>query len=82
MKKVYILFNDDIGEIVDVSEDEDLLREMMCDYFMDDVEYQFYFEQQYNDIEVDKASLWARELWEDMMDWYTKYMYIIEKEVI
>ena len=82
MKKVYILFNDDIGEIVDVSEDEDLLREMMCDYFMDDVEYQFYFEQQYNDIEVDKACLWAQELWEDMMDWYTKYMYIIEKEVI
>ena len=29
MKKVYILFNDDIGEIVDVSEDEDLLREMI-----------------------------------------------------
>ena len=82
MKKVYILFNDDIGEIVDVSEDEDLLREIMCDYFMDDVEYQFYFEQQYNDIEVDRACLWARELWEDMMDWYTKYMYIIEKEVI
>ena len=82
MKKVYILFNDDIGEIVDVSEDENLLCEMMCDYFMDDVEYQLYFEQQYNDIEADKACLWARELWEDMMDWYTKYMYIIEKEVI
>ena len=82
MKKVYILFNDDIGEIVNVSEDEDLLREMMCDYFMDDVEYQFYYEQQYNDIEADKASFWARELWEDMIDWYTKYMYIIEKEVI
>ena len=84
MKKVYILYNSDIGDVIAVSENKNLLEELMCDYFIDDVNYEWYWrinrslhplnENKIHDIVID--------VWDEMMEWYNDYMLIFESEVI
>lgn len=82
MKKVYILFNSDTNEVMAVSEDKEFVQELMYDSFMNDVEYEWYWTQQYTDIDVDKACEIAKDIWDSIEDWYNNYVYIFESEVI
>ena len=84
MKKIYVLFNHDINEIMTASEDRDLLCELMCDYFIDDVNFQWYWEQQTSiigDTYAERCET-AKNIWDDFMDWYNTYIEIMETEVI
>ena len=80
MKKVYVLFNTDVSEIILATEDQTLAEEVMMDAFMEDVFYQWYWEQQH------RASFDpyrdAKEIWDDILYWYNDYVYIFESEVV
>lgn len=84
MKKIYVLFNYDVNEIMAISEDRDLLCELMCDYFMNDVIFEWYWGQQHHSIgdTYVKRCKTAKHVWDDIMDWYNNYVEIIESEVV
>ena len=84
MKKIYVLFNHDVNEIMATSEDRDLLCELMCDYFMNDVNFEWYWEQQHRPIgdTYVKSCKTAKYVWDDIMDWYNNYVEIMESEII
>lgn len=80
MKKVYVTYNMDTNEIILITEDRALAEEYMMDMFMEDIFYQWYWEQKYNlHFEPHKV---AKEVWESTMSWYTDYVGIFESEVI
>ena len=84
MKKIYILFNYDVNEVILATEDKELAQECMYDCFIADVEYQWYWEQQKSNIGdtyTEKCET-AKGIWYDMMNWYDNYIDIIESEVI
>ena len=62
MKKVYILFNYDVNEVILATEDKEFAQECMCDCFMADVEYQWYWEQQYRSLENENLQQLAYDL--------------------
>ena len=82
MKKVYILFNYDINEVILATEDKEFAQECMCDCFMADVEYQWYWEQQHRSLENKNIKQIARDIWDNMIIWYENYIDIIEKNLI
>ena len=82
MDKVYILFNSDINDVMAVSRDKDLINEMLCDYFMSDVEYQWYWEQYHSPYNDEALPDIAREIWRDMIDWYDAYIYVYERRIV
>ena len=82
MKKVYILYNWDSNEVIAVSEDRDLINEIMCDAFMDDVEYQWYWDLSWSAYEIEELSERARMIWDDMLEWYDEYIGVYEEDVI
>ena len=82
MKKVYILFNYDVNEVILATEDKEFAQECMCDCFMADVEYQWYWEQQYRSLENDNIKQLAYDIWNDMIIWYNDYIGIIEEDLI
>lgn len=82
MKKVYILFNYDVNEVILVTEDKEFAQECMCDCFMADVEYQWYWEQQYRSLENENIEQTAHDIWNDMLNWYEDYIGIIEEDLI
>ena len=82
MKKVYILFNYDVNEVILATEDKEFAQECMCDCFMADVEYQWYWEQQYRSLENENIKQLAYDIWNDMIIWYNDYIGIIEEDLI
>ena len=82
MNKVYILYNCDVNEVIAVSEDENLMREMMCDQFMDDVLNDWYFDQTWRPYEVNERPDLANRIWEETLEYYDEYIMIMEEEVI
>lgn len=82
MKKVYILFNYDVNEVILATEDKEFAQECMCDCFMADVEYQWYWEQQYRSLENENIQQLAYDIWNDMIIWYNDYIGIIEEDLI
>ena len=82
MKKVFIVYNWDTNEVACVTESRELAEEYMMDFFDADVEYQWYWEQQWNSSEIyDNMPALAQQIWDDMIDWYDEYMGIYEEEV-
>ena len=85
MKKIYVLFNTDgANEIIAASEDRDFLCELMCDYFINDVNFQWYWEQQngnIGDTYAEKCET-AKNIWYDMIIWYDNYVDIFESEIV
>lgn len=82
MKKVYILYNWDNNEVIAVSEDRDLINEIMCDCFMDDLDYQWYWDQIYNTYETDNIYQIAKEVWDTTLEWYNEYIGVYEEDLI
>ena len=82
MKKVYILFNYDVNEVILATEDKEFAQECMCDCFMADVEYQWYWEQQYRSLENENIQQLAYDIWNDMIIWYNDYIGIIEEDLV
>jgi hypothetical protein len=82
MKKVYIIFNYDVNEVILATEDKEFAQECMCDCFMADVEYQWYWEQQYRSLENENIKQLAYDIWNDMIIWYNDYIGIIEEDLI
>lgn len=80
MRKIYILFNSDINQITCATEDKSLAEEYMMDAFIEDVEYQWYYNQQYNS-HFDPYKE-ASAIWDDVLTWYTDYVEIFESEVL
>lgn len=82
MRKVYVLYNWDTNDIIAISEDRGLIEEIMCDCFMADVEYQWFWEQQYHTLEIAEANEYAKDLWNDMVEWYEDNIGIYEEDLI
>lgn len=82
MKKVYILYNWESNEIIAASEDRDLINEILCDAFIDDVNYQWYWELMWSTYEIEDLPERAKMVWEDIIDWYDEYIGIYEEELI
>lgn len=80
MKKVFIVFNSDINEVMCVTEDKQLAEEYLMDCFINDVEYQWYWDQQYKLIK--DLPILAQDIWNDLLDWYNNYVFIYEGDVI
>lgn len=82
MKKIFIVYNYDSNEVACVTESRELAEEYMMDFFNADLEYQWYWEQQWNSSEIynDMPTL-ARQIWDDMLEWYGDYMGIYEEEI-
>ncbi len=82
-KTVYILMNEDINEVICASEDRNFIREVMCDCFMDDLMYEWYWHLaviRYQG-EEDLPQI-AKMTWENMMEWYDDNIRIKIIEVI
>lgn len=79
MSKVYIIFNLDTGQPECVTKDKQLAQEYLCDYFMNDVLYEWYWAQQYDKDFNPKHD--ARDIWYANLDWYNTYVEIFESEV-
>ena len=82
MKRIYVLYNHDINEAIYASEDYGLLCEILCDTFMDDVKYQWYWDLNWSQYEIEDLPERAKMVWRDMLEWYNDYVYIEEVEVI
>ena len=82
MKNIYILYNQDICETLCASEDRELLQEVMCDMFMEDVLFQWYWDLQWSVYEIKDLPERANMIWDDMIEWYWDYIIIEEVEVI
>ena len=84
-EKIYILYDDDIGEVVATSYDKQLLEEMMVDYFIEDWMYENYWETvgpYSTECDYGSACLIVKENYDIMINWYNSYMLILESEVI
>ena len=81
-KKVYLLINEEINEIMCASEDKDFIREVMCDFFMDDVEYQWYWDLSWSVYEIEELGERAKMIWDDMLEWYDDFIHIQVIEVV
>ena len=80
MKKIYVIFNADINQIVCATEDKSLAEEYMMDAFIEDAEYQWYWEQQHTP-HFDPYKE-ASEIWNDVLTWYVDYVEIFVSEVL
>lgn len=81
-KTVYMLVNEDINEIMCASEDKDFIREVMCDYFMDDLMYEWYWHLTVIRHTPEEIPQIAQMTWENMMEWYDDNMRIRAVEVV
>lgn len=81
-KNVYILVNEDINEMICASEDRDFVREVMCDCFINDVTFSWYWYLNTIRYRDEKLPQIAQETWEDMMAWYDDFMRIRVVEVV
>ena len=82
-KRLYLLVNEDINEVLYASEDRDFIRELMCDEFMADLMYEWYWHLiaiRYQG-EEDLPQI-AQMTWENMMEWYDDNIRIKVIEVI
>ncbi len=82
MKKVYTIFNADISNIVLSTTDRSFAEESMMDAFMEDVLYEWYWRAQYENVNLENAPRIAKEVWNDLIYWYTEYVEIFESEVV
>ena len=82
-RRVYLLVNKDSDEIICASEDKNFVNEVMCDCFMDDLMYEWYW--YLTTIKYDKnfelPSI-AQNIWENIMEWYDDFMRIRVIEVV
>ncbi len=85
-EKIYILYNIEAENAIAASYDKQLLEEIMCDDFMEDFIYECYmrtsgaFSVKYNTY-ADYCELIA-DIWDEIMNWYDFYIYIMESEII
>lgn len=82
-KRVYLLVNKDSDEIICASEDKNFVNEVMCDCFMDDLMYEWYW--YLTTIKYDKnfeLPNIAQNIWENIMEWYDDFMHIRVIEVV
>ena len=72
----YILFNYDIDTPIYISDDKQLLEEIMCDIFMEDA-YNIFCEEVYDNPHIIPGVL-AQDVWDDNLDFYNMYIGIME----
>ena len=80
-KQLYILWNYDCDQPVIASEDEDLLKEYMCDFFMEDAYYDFCYRCFYDSRAIGPYTI-AKEVWEDDLHYYLTYFDILGNELV
>ena len=79
MNTVYILFNYDTDKCMYASRDKQLLEEIMCDFFMDELYYAFCWDVSYTkDHPVDIAHT----IWENTVYYFENYINIFECQCI
>ena len=80
MKKIYILYNTDFNEVITTSTDRGLLEELMYDYFLEDLQWEFYVNSA--DQPIENMPRIVRDTWWSVFDWYMNFIEIFESEVI
>lgn len=81
-KKVYVLMNEDINEVICASEDRDLIREIMCDCFMEDLMYDWDWHLCVSRYTPEDLPEIAQMSWENTLEWYDEFIHIKTIEVI
>ena len=80
MQKVYMVWNDESRDPLFATTDLSLAQEMMCDYFMADLEYEWYWQQKWTPYD-DPAEL-AQMVWENMIEWYDENMFLCSTDLL
>lgn len=81
-KKIYMLVNEDINEVICASEDRDFIREVMCDEFMNDLLYEWCWHLIAIRYIPEELPQIAQMTWENMMEWYDDNIRIKVIEVV
>ena len=80
MNTKYILYNEDLNEIIAESTDKSLLEEIMCDEFIYDVTYDFFSECQTDGISEKELYELAPTVWDDLINYYNNYINIYNEK--
>jgi len=77
MKMYHFICDEDQVEIIYSSTDESLIQECICDFFMEDLWYEFY-----DALDFRGPAKAAKDAWDRVLEWYNLYVYILESEMI
>ncbi len=82
--KIYTIYDVENGKIIISSTDKDFINELLCDYFMEDLMYNWYDSLDFfNNVNKDyELHLLANSVWDETLHWYDNFMEIIESELV
>ncbi len=81
-KKIYLLQNLSNNEIICASEDKSFIQEVMCDEFINNVFYYWYWHQFISNYKIKDIVGLAQIVWEDTLAWFDENIIIQTVEVI
>ena len=81
--KIYSIYNVESGKIIISSTDKDLANELLCDFFTEDLMYNWYDSLYFFDNKKkEELPSFANEIWYETLHWYDDFMEIIENELV
>lgn len=81
--KIYTIYDVENNKIIISSTDKDFINELLCDYFMEDLMYNWYDSLYFfNNKKKEELPSFANEIWDETFSRYDDFMEIIESELV
>lgn len=81
--KIYTIYDIENNKIIISSTDKDFINELLCDYFMEDLMYNWYDSLYFfNNKKKEELPSFANEIWDETFSRYDDFMEIIESELV
>ena len=81
--KIYTIYDIENSKIIISSTDKDFINELLCDYFMEDLMYNWYDSLYFfNNKKKEELPSFANEIWDETFSRYDDFMKIIESELV
>lgn len=81
--KIYTIYDIENSKIIISSTDKDFINELLCDYFMEDLMYNWYDSLYFfNNKKKEELPSFANEIWDETFSRYDDFMEIIESELV
>lgn len=81
--KIYTIYDIESNKIIISSTDKDFINELLCDYFMEDLMYNWYDSLYFfNNKKKEELPSFANEIWDETFSRYDDFMKIIESELV
>ena len=81
--KIYTIYDVENSKIIISSTDKDFINELLCDYFMEDLMYNWYDSLYFfNNKKKEELPSFANEIWDETFSRYDDFMEIIESELV